>query len=125
MKLNKIKKQKKPFNPMYHWYKILLIFSITVLVVIGYSVYSFFHIQNDINTIAIETQNNAQNSSSTDILEKSRNNTKFLKDINNLNKTLEEFKTREIEYNRLIKTALQAPVLSTTTASTTVATSTN
>jgi uncharacterized membrane protein YcgQ (UPF0703/DUF1980 family) len=88
-------------------------------------VYSFFYIKNEIVLIDLEAQNSTQNSTSTEVLEKSRSNSKFLKDINNLNNTLEEFDKKEIEYNRLIKTVVVVPVLSTTTASSTVATSTN
>ena len=125
MKLNNIKKQKKQFNPIYHWYLLLLTFFVFLCVVVSYSVYTFFYIKNEIVLIGLEAQNNAQNSTSTEIIEKSRNNSKFLKDINNLNKTLEEFNKKGIEYNRLIKTAVSAPIIASTTASTTVATSTN
>lgn len=125
MKLNNNKKIKKQFNPIYHWYLLLLAFFVLAFVIISYSVYTFFYIKNEIVLIDLEAQNNAQNSTSTEIIEKSRNNSKFLKDINNLNKTLEEFDKKEIEYNRLIKTATVTTVLATTTASTTVATSTN
>ena len=103
----------------------MLTFFILLCIVISYSVYTFFYIKNEIVLIDLEAQNNAQNSTSTEIIEKSRNNSKFLKDINNLNKTLEEFNKKEIEYNRLIKTAVVAPIIATTTATTTVATSTN
>ncbi len=125
MKLNNSKKHKKQFNPIYHWYLLLLAFFVLTLIVILYSVYSFFYIKNEIVLIDLEAQNSAENSTSTEVLEKSRTNSKFLKDINNLNKTLEEFDKKEIEYNRLIKTATVTTVLATTTASTTVATSTN
>lgn len=126
MKLsNKNKKPKKEFNPIAHWYLLLLVlFSIMVLV-IGYSVYSFYYIQSQIALIDVEARNNAQNSSSAELLEKSRNNSKIMKDINNLNKTLEEFNKKEIEYNRLIKSAVAAPIVPATTSSSTVATSTN
>ena len=126
MKLsNKNKKQKKEFNPVKHWYMLLLaIFSILILV-IGYSIYSFYYIQGQIALIDVEARNNAQNSSSADLLEKSRNNSKILKDINNLNKTLEDFNKREVEYNKLIKNAAASPITATGTSSSTVATSTN
>lgn len=96
-----------------------------LIVILAYSVYSFFYIQSEISLIDVEAQNSVENLNSTELLEKSRNDSKFLKDINNLNSTLEEFNKKEIEYNRLMKSAVIAPIVSTSTASTTVATSTN
>ncbi len=125
MKLNNSKKPKKEFNPIRHWYMLLLgVFSM-LIVILAYSVYSFFYIQSEISLIDVEAQNSVENLNSTELLEKSRNDSKFLKDINNLNSTLEEFNKKEIEYNRLMKSAVIAPIVSTSTASTTVATSTN
>lgn len=126
MKLNNtVKKPKKQFNPIYHWYLMLFTFTVLAVLVVAYSAYSFFYIQSEIISIDQEAQNNAQNSNSAEMLEKSRSNTKFLKDINNLNKTLEEFNKKEAEYEKLVKSAVAAPILATTTASTTIATSTN
>lgn len=126
MKLsNTTKKPKKEFNPIKHWYLLLFVIFSVLALVIGYSIYSFYYIKSQISLIDIESKNNAQNTGSADILEKSRNNSKILKDINNLNKTLEEFSKKETEYNRLIKSAVAAPTISTSTSSSTVATSTN
>jgi hypothetical protein len=125
MKLNKIKRVKKEFNPVHHWYMILLAFLICTTLIVVYSVYSFFFIKGEIVSIDAEAQINAQNANSAEVLEKSRTNGKFLKDINNLNKTLDEFNKKEVEYNRLIKSAVAVPTSASTTASSTVATSTN
>lgn len=126
MKINNTKKINKEFDPTYHWYLLLLIVSVIFILVISYGVYSFFYIKNEISLIEIESKNNIQNSTSTDFIEKSRNNTKFLRDINNLNKTLDDFSKREVEYNRLMNSVEKVIVnSSTSTASTTVATSTN
>ncbi len=125
MKLNNTKKRKKQFDPIHHWYMLLLvIFSLTI-VIITYSVYSFLYLKNEIAVIGMEIQNNLLNSTSTEFIEKSRNNTKSLEDINNLNKTLEEFNKKELEYNKLIKAPMMTLVTATSTASAMVATSTN
>ena len=125
MKLNNIKKRKKQFDPIRHWHLLLLvIFSLTIVIVM-YSAYSFLYLKNEIAVIGMEAQNISLNSTSTEFMEKSRNNTKSLEDINNLNKTLEEFNKKELEYNKLIKALIMTPIISTSTASTTVATSTN
>lgn len=125
MKLNKNKKENKEFDPTHHWYLLLIIVCVIFTLVVAYAFYSFFYIKGEIALIEIESKNNVQNSTSTDYLEKSRNNSKFLKDINNLNKTLDEYEKKEKEYNRLINNAVKVVVnTATSTASTTVATST-
>jgi len=128
MKLNnhkKVNKINKEFDPIRHWYLLLLVIFIIFCITVVYGFYSFFYIKSEISLIESESKNNIQNSTSTEYLEKSRSNTKFLIDINNLNKTLDEYTKKEVEYNRLIKSAVKAPVnISTSTASTTVATST-
>lgn len=126
MKLNhKKNKPKNKFDPIKHWHIILLGFFILGIIIVLYSVYSFFYIKREISIIEKETQNAVTNSTSTDSLEKSVEGKNFLNDINNLNKKLEVFKEKEIEYNRLIKSGIPAPSISTNTASNTVATSTN
>ena len=127
MKLNITQKPKKKFNPIKHWYTMLITFSVIILIIAVYGIYSFFYIKNQISLIDIEAKYSILNSTSADILEKSKNDNKFLKDVNNLNVILEEYKKREVEYQRLIKSATPAislPVIASSTASTTVATST-
>jgi hypothetical protein len=125
MKLNNIKKPKKNFDPVKHWYTVLMVFLLLTIIVVLYSVYSFFYIKKEILMIEQEAQNSVVNSTTTNALDKSINSKNFLNDINNLNKNLETFEKKEIEYNRLIKLALPMAITATTTASTTVATSTN
>ncbi len=125
MKLNNKHKINKDFDPANHWYLLFTIICIIFTIVVFYALYSFFYIKSEIALIEIESKNNVQNSTSSDYLEKSRNNNKFLKDINNLNKTLDEYERKEIEYNRLINNEVKGIIsTSTSTFSTTVATST-
>lgn len=125
MKLNNTKKINKTFDPKRHWYLLLLIILSISICIIIYGFYSFFHIKNEIYLIGMESKQNVQNSNSTDYLEKSRNNAKFVKDINNLNKILDDFEKKEVEYNKFINSVPKVIVsVSTTTASSTIATST-
>ena len=126
MKLNNTKKINKAFDPIRHWYQSLIVMFIIFVSIAIYGFYSFFYIKNEILLIELESKNNVQNSNSAEFLEKTRSNTKFLKDINNLNKILTEFEKKEIEYYRLINSGVKAVVsISTTTAtSSNVATST-
>ena len=121
MKLNTFKQQKKEFDPMGHWYRMVLAICVIFVVIIGYGIYSFFFIKKEIALIDQEARNNVQNSTTTKVLEKSRNNTKLLKDIGSLNAKLEEFDQKEAEYERLMKTPVIAPVAS---SSISIATST-
>ena len=115
MKLNKIKKAKKEFDPITHWYSLLAVMSVLMVLVICYSIYSFLYIKNQIILIRMEAENNAQ---SGDLIQKSRQNKDIMKGITALNSKLEEFAKKEDAYNALLK----MPV---TAASTSVATSTN
>jgi hypothetical protein len=126
MKLNNTKKINKAFDPIRHWYQLLFVVFTIFTSIVVYGFYSFFYIKNEILAIELESKNNVQNANSPEFLEKSQNNNKFLKDINNLNKILDEFEKKEIEYNRLINSEVKVIVnISTTTsASSTVATST-
>lgn len=124
MKLNNSKKPKKKFDPIKHWYMILITFFILAAFVVLYSIYSFFYIKKQIVHIEEGAKNNIQNSTSTEAVEKTIDSKNFLNNINTLNKTLEYYEKRELEYNRLLKTAVPAPTIATTTSSTTVATST-
>lgn len=126
MKLSNTKKINKAFDPKRHWYQLILVIFIIFISIVIYALYSFFYIKNQISLIELESKNNAQNTNSAEFLEKSRNNNKFLKDINNLNKILDEFAKKEVEYNRLINSGVKVVVniSTTTTASSTVATST-
>jgi len=122
MKLHTFKQPKKEFDPIGHWYRMVVAIAAIFILIVGYGMYSFYFIKKEISLIDKEARNNAQNSTTTKVLEKSRNNTKLLKDIGNLNAKLEEFDQKETEYERLMKTTVIAP---TATSSTSVATSTD
>ena len=115
MKLNKIKKVKKEFDPVTHWYSFLSVFSVIFLIIIAYGVYSFAYIKNEIALIGIETVNKAQ---SEDTALQSYQNKDMMKGIETLNGRLEEFAAKEKTYSALVKTSAVG-------TSTDVATSTN
>lgn len=127
MKLNNLKFIKTKFDPSYHWSQLISAFFIFAIIIAIYGVYTFFYIKNEIVLIDMESKNNVQNSTSTEFLEKRKENNQFLEDIKNLNTILEDFSKKELEYNRLINASVYSysiTQVSTTTASTTVATST-
>jgi hypothetical protein len=110
MNLNKNKKINKKFDPTTYWYVLLLIIFVLFLLLIGYGVFSFLYIKNQISDMELESTNNSQNSTSTV-------NNKEFENINNLNKVLTELDNKEAIYNNLLK-------ISTKVSSSSVATST-
>ena len=81
--INKLKKQE--FNPILHWYFILILDLFVFICILIYSIHTFFDIKTQINTAEIDTVNNVvYNSTST------KSNNKFLKNITNLNKSIEK-----------------------------------
>lgn len=128
LKIKKTNKVNNEFDPTHHWYTILSFTSILFILVIFYSFYNFLYIKNQISLIEIESKNNIQNSTSTEALEKNRDKNKLLKDINNINKKIAEYEKKENEYNTIInnsiKTSFTPLNTASSTASSTVATST-
>ncbi len=126
MKLNSPKTGKKKFDPARHWMMLLGVIVALFILIIGYAVYSLFYIKGQIVLIEAESLNNVFNSTSTDQVEKTKSNRKFMRDINNLNAVIDEFDKKDINYRNLIQSMQKNPVnIATTSASTTVATSTN
>ncbi len=126
MKLNNklsLHKIKKEFDPNSHWYQLLILVFVLLILIIAYSIYNLFYIKNQINELKVEAQNQIANATSTDFLEKTKRNNKLMKDINNLSKNLERYKLKEDEFNRLLNLKVAPQDKSTTTATTTVATS--
>ncbi len=129
MKINNLNKNKKKFDPIKHWYMILLVSFLLSLLIISYSVYIYFYIKNEIIDIEKQVRDNVQNSTSTDAIGKSLDNKNFLNNVNNLKNTIEVFEKKESEYINLTKLSNEIVSLSTTTvnmnSTTTFATSTN
>lgn len=125
---NKNKNNKK-FNPMKHWYLILITSFLLSILIISYSVYIYFYIKNEIVDIENQVRTNVQNSTSSNSVNKNLDNKNFLNNVNNLKNTIEVFEKKELEYLNLTKLANETVLLSTTTSSTTstttFATSTN
>jgi hypothetical protein len=92
-----------------------MVMIVLFFIVVGYGVYSFFYIKNEIVLIGIEATNNAN---SGDIALKSKQNKDIMKGITTLNSRLEEFAAKEKTYSALVKIPISA-------GTTTVATSTN
>ncbi len=102
MKLNNLHKIKKEFDPNRHWYQLIMIIIFILILISGYSVYNFLYIKNQIHDLKIEAEQNISNSTSTDFLEKTKKNNQLMKNINNLQRNLDKYEKRELEYNRLL-----------------------
>jgi hypothetical protein len=128
MKTNntKIKIKTKEFDPIKHWFYLLCGILMLFILIIFYSVYTFFYIKSQIDGIQIDSKNNVQNSTSTDSTGQTMEDNGFMTDINNLNKTLGVFSDKEVQYQKMIGMVEIPVVISTTTLPTsTVATSSN
>lgn len=130
MKLNNLnlnftfKKIKKEFDPNKHWYGLLFLIIVLLIIITIYSVYNFYYIKNEINSLELEAQNQIVSSTSSDFLEKTKKNNQLMRNINSLKDNLEKFNQKEIEYNRLLNTGNIVIEKASTTATTSVATST-
>ena len=120
MKINNFKKKYKEFDPITHWYSLLLLIIFIFILIISYSLYMYFYIKNEISLIKSGSQSNSGESALVD----SPENNKLFKNINDLNRNIDKFNIREIEYRAIVDNAKPAQIITVSTTTTTVATST-
>ena len=101
---NPLKKENKKFDPATHWLYLLSFLCTIGILVITYAIYSFFYIRHEIVLIGDEARQNVQNSTSTDYIEKTKQNNKLMRDINDLNKNLKTFDAKEVVYEKILST---------------------
>ncbi len=120
---NKLKKQE--FNPILHWYFILILNLLAFILILLYSIYTFFDIKMHINSAENDAMSNVvYNSTST------KSNNKFLKNVINLNKSIEKYDQKDVLYSNILLNNLNSIInnnknsTTTSTSSSGIATST-